>query len=37
MRNDPNAIHIDEKADLNVTTDNDSTTGISHNEGLQMF
>jgi hypothetical protein len=35
MRSDPTAIHIDEKPDLNMTTtDNESTTGISHNEGL---
>ncbi len=38
MRSDPTAIHIDDKPDLNMTTtDNESTTGISHNEGLQLF
>lgn len=37
MRNDPNSVFIEAKPDLNTTTDNDSTTGISHNEGLQMF
>lgn len=38
MRNDPTTINIEEgKTDLNQTADNDSTTGISHSEGLQMF
>lgn len=36
MRSDPSGIHIEEKQsqDLNMTTDNESTTGISHAEGL---
>ncbi len=35
MRSDPNGINMEEKpVDLNVTTDNESTTGISHAEGL---
>jgi len=38
MRNDPTTINIEEgKTDLNQTADNDSTTGISHSEGLLMF
>lgn len=37
MRNDPNSVFIETKPDLNTTADNESTTGISHNEGLQMF
>lgn len=38
MRQDPTAINMDEKPqELNTTLENDSTTGISHSEGLQMF
>lgn len=38
MRQDPNSIYAEEgKSDLNQTVEHESTTGISHSEGLERF